>query len=61
MSRQKRDQGDPPGRSPRGKPMVRKVAYLYEDEADALEAESREKKCSEAEVIRRALRRYLDI
>lgn len=41
--------------------MVRKVAYLYEDEADALEAESREKKCSEAEVIRRALRRYLDI
>ncbi len=60
MAKEKPAQGKPPGRSPRGS-MVRKVAYLYEDEAEALEAESEAKKCSEAEVIRRALRQYLKI
>ena len=41
--------------------MIRKIAYLYEDEAEGLEAEAEAKKCSEAEVIRRALRVYLKL
>ncbi len=48
----------PPGRKGA---MVRKIAYLYEDEAAAIVAESDLKNCSEAEVIRRAVRRYLDL
>ena len=56
------DQADekkrPPGRKGA---MVRKIAYLYEDEAAAIVAESEAKKCSEAEIIRRSVRRYLDL
>ncbi len=59
MAKEKPEQGKPPGRS-RGS-MVRKAIYVYEDEAAALEAEAEAKKCSEAEVVRRALRKYLEI
>ena len=48
----------PPGRRAA---MVRKIAYLYEDEAAAIEREAEDKKCSEAEIIRRSVRRYLDL
>ena len=41
--------------------MVRKIAYLYEDEAEAIVGESVLKKCSEAEVIRRSVRVYLKL
>ncbi len=41
--------------------LLRKVAYLYDDEADAIEEEAKEKRCSESEVIRRAIRAYLKL
>ncbi len=41
--------------------LLRKVAYLYDDEADAIEEEAKRKRCSESEVIRRAIRSYLKL
>ena len=41
--------------------LLRKVAYLYDDEADAIEEEAKRKRCSESEVIRRAVRSYLKL
>ncbi len=58
MPEEKKQRRRPPGRKGA---MIRKIAYLYEDEAEGLEAESERKKCSEAEVIRRALRSYLKL
>ncbi len=40
--------------------LLRKVAYLYDDE-DAIEEEAKRKRCSESEVIRRAIRAYLKL
>lgn len=41
--------------------LVRETAYLYPDEEEALEERARKARCSKSEVIRRALRRYLDL
>ncbi len=41
--------------------LIRKVSYLYDDEAGAIEIEADRKKCSESEVIRRAIRAYLKL
>ena len=46
--------------APRGQ-MVRKVASFWPDEIEALEREAKEKRVSEAEVLRRALRAYLKL
>jgi len=40
---------------------VRETAYLYPDEEEALEERARKARCSKSEVIRRALRRYVDL
>ena len=41
--------------------LVREVSYLYEDEDRALEKAAGAKRCSKSEIIRRALRCYLQI
>jgi hypothetical protein len=46
------------GRGPRGG-LTRKSCYFYEDEAAALAAAADQARASEAEIIRRAVRRYL--
>jgi metal-responsive CopG/Arc/MetJ family transcriptional regulator len=39
--------------------LVREVAYLYEDEAKLLDKAAERERCSKSEIIRRALRAYL--
>lgn len=56
----KKDEGKRKPVAPRGQ-MTRKVASFWPDEIEALEREAREKKVSEAEVLRRALRAYLEL
>jgi hypothetical protein len=41
--------------------LVRKVAYLHQDEAEALRRAAFEEKCTESAIIREALRRRLKI
>lgn len=41
--------------------LLREVAYLHEDEAEALKAAAEKARCSKSELIRRALRAYLGI
>lgn len=41
--------------------LVRIVGYFYPEEAEALDAAAYEKRISRAEVLRRALRAYLDL
>ena len=48
----------PPGR--RGN-LRRQICYFYGDESAAIKKEAELKECSEAEVVRRAVRRYLDL
>lgn len=40
--------------------LVREVAYLYVDEAEALAQRAHDERCSKSEVMRRALRAYLE-
>ncbi len=47
-------------KSARGQ-MIRRVSYLWPDEDAALRKEAEEKQVSAGEVIRRALRAYLDL
>ncbi len=46
--------------APRGQ-MIRKVASFWPDEVEALQREAEQKRCSEAAVLRRALRAYLNL
>lgn len=41
--------------------LIRETAYLYEDEEKALERRAARERCSKSEIIRRALRAYLDV
>jgi hypothetical protein len=41
--------------------LVREVSYLHPDEEEALVRQAEQKRCSKAEIIRRALRAYLGI
>ena len=41
--------------------LIRETAYLYEDEEKALERRAAKERCSKSEIIRRALRAYLDV
>ena len=41
--------------------LTRKVCYLWPDELKALESEAKLKEVSESEVMRRALRSYLEL
>ena len=41
--------------------LVRKTAYLYEDEAALLEREAERRRISESELIRQAVRRELGV
>ena len=41
--------------------LIREVSYLYEDEEQALERAAKQQRCSKSEIIRRALRGYLQI
>ena len=44
-----------------GRGLMREVSYLYEDEVRALAERARKERTSKAEIIRRALRAYLEI
>ncbi len=44
-----------------GRGLLREVSYLYEDEAKALTERAKRERASKAEIMRRALRAYLDI
>jgi hypothetical protein len=56
-----RQQG-PPSRNRRTPGSLwREQAYLYDDEETALTARAKKDRCSKAEIIRRALRAYLEI
>ena len=44
-----------------GTRLIREVSYLHPDESEALKARAEAERCSKAEVIRRALRAYLEI
>ncbi len=48
----------PPGR--RGT-LRKQVCYFYPDEKESIKREAVDKECSEAEVVRRAVRRYLGL
>jgi hypothetical protein len=41
--------------------LTRETAYLYDDEEQALEERAAKERCSKSEIMRRALRAYLDI
>ncbi len=41
--------------------LQRLVAYIFEDEDDALTKEAKRKRTSKSEIVRRALRRYLKL
>lgn len=41
--------------------LYREVAYLHQDEAEALAERAQKERCSKTEIIRRALRGYLEI
>jgi hypothetical protein len=41
--------------------LIRETAYLYPDEEEALEQRATKLRCSKSEIIRRALRSYLDL
>jgi hypothetical protein len=41
--------------------LIREVSYLHPDEEEALVKQAELKRCSKAEIIRRALRAYLGI
>ena len=41
--------------------LTRETAYLYDDEEQALEERAARERCSKSEIMRRALRSYLDI
>jgi hypothetical protein len=41
--------------------LTRETAYLFEDEERALEERAAQERCSKSEIIRRALRSYLEI
>jgi ribbon-helix-helix CopG family protein len=41
--------------------LTRVTSYLYEDEIEAVEKAARRERCSQAELIRRAVRAYLKI
>lgn len=41
--------------------LVRIVGYFFPEEVEALDRATEEKGCSRAEILRRALRAYLDI
>ena len=44
-----------------GRGLLREVAYLHADEAEALEEEARRRRCSKSEVIRRLIREHFGI
>ncbi len=50
----------PKPKGPRGQ-MIRRVSYLWPDEDAALRKEAEQKQVSAGEVIRRALRAYLNL
>jgi hypothetical protein len=56
-----RQEGMPSDRRRKPGSMFREQAYLYEDEEAALAKRAVRDRCSKAEVIRRALRLYLEI
>ncbi len=41
--------------------LVRLVAYIFEDEDAALEKEAKRKRTSKSEIVRRALRQFLNL
>lgn len=41
--------------------LTRETAYLYRDEETALEARAAQERCSKSEIIRRALRMFLQV
>ena len=47
-------------RTPSGR-LYREIAYLHEDEARAVAEAAAKLRCSKSEVIRRAVRAYLEI
>lgn len=50
------------GRKPAtGRGLLREVAYLHTDEAEALRKEAERLRCSKSEVIRRLIRRHFGI
>lgn len=52
----------PPERKPAtGRGLLREVAYLHPDEAEALENEAHRQRCSKSEVIRRLIRQHFEI
>ena len=50
-----------PGKSSERGGLVRIVGYFFPEEVEALDKAADEKGCSRAEILRRALRAYLDI
>ena len=44
-----------------GTRLIREVTYLHVDESDALAERASKERCSKAEIMRRALRAYLDL
>ena len=53
MAKDERDD-DEPGE------LVRLVAYVFEDEEEALAKRAKRERTSKSEIVRRALRRYLE-
>lgn len=41
--------------------LIRKAFYMHPDEVEALRRAAFERRCSEAEIVREAVRRYLDV
>jgi hypothetical protein len=44
-----------------GTNLVREVAYMHEDEAEALDKRAKKERASKSEIIRRAVRAYLGV
>jgi hypothetical protein len=56
----KRDSGEP-RKTATTRGLIKEVSYLHKDEAEALQARAVKERTSKAEIIRRALRSYLNI
>lgn len=41
--------------------LLKETCYFYEDELEAIAEAAKEKRCSRAEIIRRAVRAYLNL
>ena len=41
--------------------LLKETCYFYEEELEAIAKAAKEKRCSRAEVVRRAVRAYLDL